>query len=288
MDLDDDGQTEVFELASNETRMDVLWALANAFGESPADPWVDYSDLREAAGVRDKGNFNYHLDRLDGLVVKERAGYRLSATGMQLVSAVASRGLDPAWTWGPVDVPGDCVRCGESLSLRYAHGSLRLECGADEHTRYLPGRPSLLEDHSEESVAEHVAVLLSREVSLVRRGVCPACEGALDGRIRSGDDTAVDHRHYHGSCRRCWFQSGFTVGTSVLPHPALVAFFHERGVDVRERPFWTLPFCRPGAETVVSEDPLRVRVDVDRDGDSLSLTLDREAGVVAVDRPGTG
>jgi len=278
---------DVFELASNDTRLDVLRALAGALHESPGDPWLAYSTLREEAGVRDKGNFNYHLDRLEGLVEKSEAGYSITSTGVQLVAAIASGSFDTEWTWGPVDVAGDCPVCGDPVHLRYADGVLRLECGVEEHARYLPGSPNLLETAPEETVAERVAFLLQHEAALLRRGLCASCEGSVDGRIRLASDEA-EHVHFHGDCGRCGLQYGLSVGTMVVPHPAVISFFHERGTDVRSQPVWTLDFCQPGAETVASEEPFRVRVDAECAGDVLSLTLDREGSVVEVARPGDG
>jgi DNA-binding transcriptional ArsR family regulator len=54
--------TEVLDSVSNTTRVEILRALADAHSDSPNDPWLAYSELQEAVGVRDNGNFNYHLD----------------------------------------------------------------------------------------------------------------------------------------------------------------------------------------------------------------------------------
>jgi DNA-binding transcriptional ArsR family regulator len=275
--------TEVFELVSDPTRVGILRALADAHADDPADPWLAYSDLRAAVGVRDKGNFNYHLDRLDGLVATGPEGYRLSRVGMELVSAVASGVLDPEWTWGPVDAPGDCPFCDDPVVLYYEDGVLWLSCGTDAHEMGLGAPPGLLASHPEDEVVELVAFLGNRWGELVRRGVCSECRGRVEGRIEYGG-VGPDHYHYHGDCRRCGFQHGVPLGPYLLGHPAVLSFHFEHGVDVRSRPFWTLEFCAPGAETVVSEEPLRLRVDVDRGGDRLSLTVDREGTVVSTER----
>lgn len=73
----------------------------------------------------------------------------------------------------------------------------------------------------------------------------------------------------------------------VLAHPDVVAFFSERGRDIRTEPYWTLDFCRPGHETVESMDPFRVRVTIERD-ETLTLTLDREGTVIAAEHASTG
>lgn len=54
-----------------------------------------------------------------------------------------------------------------------------------------------------------------------------------------------------------------------------MTFHAERGVDLSTRPFWTLDWCVSDARTtVLSEEPVEVRVDIPCDGDVLSGSLD--------------
>ncbi|KZN25333.1 hypothetical protein A4G99_02175 [Haladaptatus sp. R4] len=264
--------TELLGRVDNATRFEILRSLANACHESPPDPWLEYSELRDAVSIRDKGNFNYHLDRLGDLIEKGPAGYCISSFGMQVVSAIASGTLDPDWTWGPIDAPGECVFCGDSVTFRYEDGALRLSCGTDDHTLLLPGSPSLLDTGPEETIVERIALSSYHEFALTYRGICPGCEGYVDGTIHR-DDVRPEHYHYHADCPRCGFQSGFPVGIIALFHPDVISFFAEHGTDVRSTPFWTLDFCRPGHETVLSTDPLRFRVDVTKGDETLSVVL---------------
>ncbi|WP_440989311.1 winged helix-turn-helix domain-containing protein [Haloarchaeobius baliensis] len=273
--------TEVFERVSHPTRVEILDALASAQRDAPADPWLAYTELREAVGIRDNGNLNYHLDQLGDLVVKEDAGYRLSRVGMGLVGTASSGVLDTDWTWGPVDVPGECRQCGDPLQLRYEDGVLWLTCDTDGHEHGLWVPPSLLEAHPEDTLVERIAFLENRWGELTRRGICSECQGNVDGELTRLEDGG---HHFLGHCDRCGSQHGLPVGLFLVGHPDVQRFYYEHDVDVRSTPYWTLDFCRPGAETVVSTDPLRVRVDVTHDGDTLSLTLDRAGDVVATDR----
>lgn len=278
--------TEMFDPISNSTRVEILRALASAYSDAPTDPWLEYNELREAVGMRDNGNFNYHLDRLDDLVVKGPAGYRLSRIGMEIISAVSSGVFDSEWTWGPVDAPGDCLYCDDSLELYYEEGILWLTCGTDEHSLALSVAPSLLDSHPEEDVIERIAFLENRWSALTRKGICSECQGYVEGEIES-DNGPPEHYSYHGHCRRCEFQHVMPVGMLLVSHPAVSNFYYERGVDIRSTPYWTLEFCTPGNETVLSTDPLRLRVDVTHEGETLSLTLDRAGSVVSTDRSGT-
>lgn len=276
--------TAAFELASNDTRMAILSELAEAFRASPVDPFVAYSDLRERVGVRDKGNFNYHLDRLGDLVTEGSEGYAISSVGLAVVSAVASGSLDPEWTWGPVDVPGECFFCGDGLALRYENGHLLLTCGVDDHALLFPVSPSLLDGHEGEALLERVAVVLSQQAERVRRGICPECEGDLTPAIAPEPKPDQDDYFFHGDCHRCGFQHGFPVGAAALSHPEVVAAFAAEGTDLRATPFWTLEWCRVGAETVVGENPLRVRVDARLSDGTLSVTMNGDGAVVSTTR----
>ena len=282
----DSNATEVFDLVSNSTRVEILRALANAYSDAPTDPWLKYNELREAAGVRDNGNFNYHLDRLGDLVVKRPAGYRLSRIGMGVVSAVSSGAFDSERTWGPVDAPGTCLFCDGSVQLHYEDGILWLTCGTDEHSLALSVPPSLLDSRPEGDVIERIAFLENRWGALTRRGICSECQGYVDGEIEIDDENS-DHYHYHGHCRRCGFQHGIPIGLFLVSQPAVSHFYYEHGIHIRTTPFWTLEFCTPGSETVLSTEPLRLRVDITQGGETLSLTLDREGSVISTERSQT-
>lgn len=96
-----------------------------------------------------------------------------------------------------------------------------------------------------------------------------------------------DH-FFHGDCHTCGFQHGFPVGAAALSHPEVLDACADAGVDPRTTPFWTLPWCHVGHESVVSEDPFRVTVDVNaKSGDALSVTLDRSGSVVNTGRSTT-
>lgn len=73
--------TEGFEMLGSNTRLAILLALWQAQDPSPppseqSDPDVSFSALRERVGIRDSGQFNYHLDKLVGTFVEQTdAGY---------------------------------------------------------------------------------------------------------------------------------------------------------------------------------------------------------------------
>jgi hypothetical protein len=85
-------------------------------------------------------------------------------------------------------------------------------------------------------------------------------------------------------CRACGGVYFPSVGAALLSHPAVVSFCHERGVDLRDRYPWTVPFVfDPGRAAVTDHDPLRVRVDVRQGGDRCHVVFDETLSVRSLD-----
>jgi hypothetical protein len=65
-----------------------------------------------------------------------------------------------------------------------------------------------------------------------------------------------------------------------MDHPAVMSFLFDAGIDLRKVYVWELvPLLDPD-ETIVSEDPLQLRLEITVDGDTLELTLDESATVI--------
>lgn len=72
-----------------------------------------------------------------------------------------------------------------------------------------------------------------------------------------------------------------------MTHPAVISFYHEHG-DIQETiPFRKLseenaPYIRSISETVVSDDPLRIRVTIPIRDQKRHVTIDETLNVVGV------
>jgi|APHM01.1.fsa_nt_gi hypothetical protein len=76
--------TRVFRLLSDETRLAIVTALADA-----SEP-VCFSALRDRVGAADSGRFNYHLGELrETLVTKRADGYALTPAGERAVHGLS-------------------------------------------------------------------------------------------------------------------------------------------------------------------------------------------------------
>ncbi len=79
--------TSVFEILSNTTRLEILVSL---HGQS--EP-ISYTGLQESISVDDKGQFNYHLRKLDHLICTQDGEYTLTNRGETFIQRVLSEDL---------------------------------------------------------------------------------------------------------------------------------------------------------------------------------------------------
>jgi len=86
----------LFDLLSDETRLRIVSALAAHEHAHPDDPALRFAALRERVDIRDSGRFNYHLRKLDAVLIEQcDAGYRLTPVGREIVALVSDIPLDP-------------------------------------------------------------------------------------------------------------------------------------------------------------------------------------------------
>lgn len=276
-----DRLTDAVELVSHETRAEILIALANRHRESPRNPTLQFSDLRERVGHDDPGNFNYHLQRLTGeLVEGTDGGYELSDVGHQLVGALLSERYDPEAELERLDADLSCILCDRTTTVSYANGLLWVECEGD-HSLTMNVGPEVLTDHS---VGEAVNVALWKsqlEMRLTIEGLCPVCDGQMSGGLDAEryDEPPV---FYEAVCDRCGLSHRHVVGGCVLDHPVVVSLCYDHGLDVREDAQEILSE-HVGQAEVLDEDPLRVEVDVSVGDEAVTLELDEDGEAVRVE-----
>lgn len=274
--------TAAFEILADGTRVAMLRALADRMRETPTEPWLGFSDLRERAGVRDSGNFSYHLDRLRGRFVRKTdEGYALTYAGIAVTSAIVAGTYDAGDPEEPVEIGDDCTFCDEPLRVGYADGMAYVACENGHHfANGFP--PGAMEGRSMADAAALSSRLAQHDMELAVEGVCPMCYGSMEWSATAVADDRVGYT-FDGTCERCGMRLYNTAGGCVVRHPAVVSFHDDHGIDIRERPYWRLDFCM-AAPTVVTEEPLRLRIDIERDGDELRVTVDDEATVRAIER----
>jgi hypothetical protein len=274
--------TGPFELVTVESRTAILAALATHQAEHPRDPTLGFTALRERAGLEDSGNFNYHLDKLRPAYVRRTEdGYALTWAGLSLVGTLRA-GVGAETTRAEQSLDATCGICGTELTVSYEDRLLSVTCANDHKfpeddlpPNAVTGRP----------LGEIISIQTRRtqhHLDLVREGVCPACFDDVDLEHDVLDAPQASHVLI-ATCVGCGYVSGSPMGAYLLSEPAVVAFYHDHGVDVTETPFWALELMI-AEPTVHSEDPLRLLLSIERDDERLTLTVDEHAQLLDSER----
>lgn len=306
--------TAAFELLSNDTRLGILLALWEAYDPHTETSAVPFSALRKRVGVQDSGQFNYHLNKLEGPYVRKTdGGYVLQPTGLKLVGTVIA-GTGRGGTLERTVIDYDCDLCGAPTAITYEDGWLFHICtecdgGLGGMAEYPPGAlfgepfpPAALENRTTEEIFAAGVLRLLQVMAMKMGELCPRCSGLVERTVSVCEDHAPTAE---GACEACGFptavrilwvcsvckyRGGSSPAGAMVMHPAVVAFYHDHGVDLGsgvnefERAKGGLKLLRGHREELRSTGPLRVDVVVPHDGDELRLTLDESMNVVALDR----
>ena len=272
---------DAFALVGDETRLGILEALWRL--DEPAR----FSEIREAVGVRDSAQFNYHLGKLTPQFVRKTAeGYELPTAGERVVQAVFAG----SFTEHPrrdIDIDDPCTQCGATLRARYEDEMLSIECPECGHGHgSYPFPPGGLHDRTDAEVLRAFDQRVRHLHCLAKDGVCPECNGRMTTSIEHSGDCCVGAtvRATH-TCRQCSHELCSAIGLALLDQAPVVSFYEDQGVDLSDQPYWRLPWCvddRP--VSVLDEDPWRLQVDVSHEGATLAVVVDGSLDVVETGR----
>lgn len=289
----------------NETRLTIVRTLWEHWTEGP----VPFSELRRDVGMRDAGQFHYHLRQLRGHFVRSSDdGYELTPAGFKIAqSVVAGTGIDEPGFDAAV-LAADCPRCGSPVELRYADGMIRLYCtdcagfwrGADEYGSVEPGYlfgwefpPAGLEGRDPDEILAAAVVHLFVRTRSLAAGACPDCGGRATGSLsvcgeHDPGDGVCDAcgRYFLGAvgwrCATCKLLFGAPSWAVAAVNPAVRTARSDEGVGYHDEPWRLLNVgYREGwEEAVVDDDPPRLRLSIPTDGDDRELLLDENGRVV--------
>lgn len=271
---------DAFGLLSDETRVAILQAVWAA----PETP-ITFTEIRDRLGRPDSGQFNYHIDKLRGhYLARSDGGYELTQAGREVVRAVLAGTLteQPVTDSSPIDA--ECTDCGGRLVARFdEYGHIECaDCGATVMWNEFP--PAGLEGRDGAELARAFDRWTQRRFRLAMDGVCPSCAAPMEttrvgGSPADKDDIASLHR-----CSNCRYEARVPLFGHILEHPAVISFYHDRGVDIMDQPYWRLQSMGRGfTETVLDEDPRWAVIEIEADGDRLALTLDEHFDVIDVE-----
>ncbi|SFB68503.1 hypothetical protein SAMN05444422_101153 [Halobiforma haloterrestris] len=255
---------------------------------------LSHGTLRERVGVDDPGQFNYHLQKLEGQFVRNGDdGYDLTPAGRRVVGAILSGGYTSDLAGETVPADADCLRCGGPLETHLEDGGVHLscrDCGTRLNGVDIP--PGVLEARDLEDVHGIVDRWVKRRLTAVQYGFCHRCDGPVTQRILRGVDddwedgvpdwlstlpvdVVLRHR-----CARCEVERHALVAAVAVLEPAVVGFHHDHGIDVRETPLPDLEWLEMGVTSVESTDPLVVSVPVTLGDETLVVSFDAEFSLV--------
>lgn len=268
------------DLLSNETRFDILRALATQRFDEGGTSRMTFTDLFESVGTDDSGNFNYHLNRLiDRLVTKEGEYYRLTYGGVQLFSWLQAATYAPGYAYDAIPLDHQCPLCENELTATYEEG--HMDIGCEDH--WLLGtyvHPRWVESLSTDELIQHVSLRLQHHIELIANRICPLCSGTLERFLRTDHDPYPIQYHY--PCTQCGAEPRLRPPQTVMRDVRVEQFYRERGVELHETPPWKL-YATYEDSQVVSEDSLHVRCELVVDGDAGFVTVDGLGNVISFD-----
>jgi hypothetical protein len=288
---------EVFQLLSNEIRLDILRAVAVAQREHRRTGVTEltFSDLYDRVDVDDTSKLSYHLGELTGTFLrKHEDGYAFTHAGEQLVRFVLAENYRRPAEVGPVETEGRCLFCGETTLLASLHDQyFTIRCSACDRPAYAYRvRPAQVRSHTGADLLESVIREQAGDLLKARQGVCPDCAGALDTTVLDADSEVtpdgVPVAYATASeCQECLRFVSLPLTHAAVFHPESIAFYWEHGVDVLGTGLWEFHrYLEEGLWTVdrTSTDPVEYRVEFDHKTSSLRVFLDDSAAVTRTER----
>lgn len=297
----EDDPDDVFAALANDTRIEILRTLW-----STSDNTASFSELRERVGVRDSGQFNYHLDQLrDRFVRRTDQGYALTHQGQLIYGAIAAGSYTMSGEIEPITLDDPCPTCGGERTLTYERDRVEVDCNLCPVQIGFAVPPGALAPYDSQSIPEVASRYVRASFGLITGGFCFYCQGrtaptigpineVYDVQEISDDDRppeiaelldrweAIPWVSY--ACRRCGVEATIGPDLVLLDHPVVGGFFHDHGVDVRTEPIWSLGIGNPGRSTILERDPFRASVHFTVEDERLTVTIDDELAVVDTSR----
>ena len=295
---------DAFAVLGNETRMAIMYALAEA------DEPVSFSELRDLTDVSDSGQFNYHLGKLEGHFVEvTEAGYQLRQPGRWVVGALLTGAVtqDTSMEATPVDFA--CLYCGAQIELSYRDGRVELYCtecdgtfgesaieskAEQDHPHgYLGGMalpPAGVQGRTPLELIRAASAWGHLQLLAGAYGVCPLCSARMENRpvVCESHEAAgglcpnCERRHAVQNdrhCSNCVYKMRGPFVTQLIGSLDLRLFIGEHGIDpIADGLDWGWVY----EEEVLSVNPFEAIFTFTADGETISLTVNDEMEITEV------
>jgi DNA-binding transcriptional ArsR family regulator len=281
------GETDAdpFATLGNETRIRIVDALYEYTATTDLADGLAYSDLRERAGVEDKGNFNYHLDVLrDQFVEKREEEYQLTFAGFEIAKALRAGAWADHEPRGPVVIESESALVdGSPLCASYEGSLVSVHAPDADPIFSIAVRPAGAAHHRIDDLVDVMATLLEEAITKTQQGVCPYCQAPPERRVTQREGARWQYCLV-ATCSECGPLFEVPIGAAVVRHPAVIAFYWEHGMDARTRRVWDLAPFGDDAVRAYQDDPLRLRLAIELNDATLELVLDGSGQVVETER----
>lgn len=271
---------EAFALLGHEIRLDILLALLEDWVAAYTEP-KSYAELMAAVGVEDSGKFNYHLDQLRGVYVREvEDGYVPTAGATAVYRQILAHQPTEQFDLAEEQVDRDCPACGASAALRYERGFVTVDCPDCEDWAGFtyPFPKNGVESHGTDELLARVHERVRHDVALLRAGQCPDCAGAVATDLRPDSVGDGDDHWIELSCETCSLVLGLGVVSAVASEPQVATALRAVGIDPTGQ-----DLDASATVSVVSTDPPVVAATATGPGGAVTVTVDDDLAVRSVD-----
>ncbi|OIB56365.1 winged helix-turn-helix domain-containing protein [Natrialba sp. SSL1] len=312
-----------FKPLGNETRLEILRVLYDHLQSASREATLSYSTLRSEVGVADKGNFNYHLRQLDGLFVERGDktetttdthsssnsdsrtstdssldGYRLTFAGFEIAKVIdvdAWRSHEPC---GPVvledprenpvetstNETDDEPTAQDPLTATYEDSVVEIRRGDDLlYAHAVRPTGAAARGMAVDELLDTASTLWRHTVEQLLENICPYCHAPIERTLEYTPDRRWEHT-FSANCDECGSLGGSHVGIVAITHPEAIAFCWDHGLDLTSTRVWSLPFVDDDAVTVLSDEPRRVRLDIEFETVRLELVVNDDVRIVDTER----
>ena len=285
--VEDVDPADAFAALGNSTRVEILQAFREHHLANPSASAAAFSTLRKAVGIRDSGQFRYHLEQLRGTFVEKcDEGYRLTYAGSKVIDAIIAGTYTGRKRLGPVALDSTCSHCGTAARASYRDGVLEVTCEDEHPLFYWSVPPNAAVETSLEELVELATTLALQSYELVADGTCSECYSAVEPTVRTVETDDGDRSvRFHARCGACAASWDAPVGFVLLDHPEIESLYHRQGRPISDQYWWELEVVDRTATTILEEAPLRVRLSVTVGDTAVRATVDGSARVVDLDCP---
>ena len=283
-----DETEDAFTALADSTRLEILRTLWDTDGSE-----ATFTELREAVGMRDSGQFNYHLDRLTGrFVTKTDNGYTLTIAGQLVYGSVLSGAYSKEQSIEPIPLSNPCPACGGSRTVSYDNEVITVECDSCDVSPSAGVPPGVFAGYEREAVPTVANRYFRTIVQQVDNGFCWYCEGKTTPSVVTIDGVVSDSSQHpedgeklpvvRYGCERCETSLTVNLGNSLLDHPAVVSFYYEHDINVHETSMWEFATWNTDRTQVLTDEPFRAQVSYHAGDERLDLVVDETHDVVDI------